>query len=216
MLHPNARMARLTFNQPAEKRYLFAEIGGIRLKIDAGQISFRPISSAKGTDVIPIASRSRGGRSADIAAEGTSAKALMKTFCRNGFTPDQPFFVLRDGPKGWVTMEHFPSDQPPPKAQPHLRIYPLMGDPAEAKKKETQEMAFDAKNWRMARRTVLKAVQIIQEYQAFRKPGSAPRIVQQAEGIMRSFTDLVGEVARATKMGTAKRSPKRPLSRKVA
>jgi hypothetical protein len=196
MLNPNAKLARFTFNLPAEQRYFSPEVNGLRLKLEDGVFVFRPTPANKGHDVIEIAARSRGGRSADLSAEGTSSKHVMQALSKSGFSTARPFFLLHDGRRGWINIEHHASEEPPPKNVPHLRVWPLMSK-AKAKERSKRIVAFDMRTWKQARRIVMKAVATVREAEDGRR-GPPTRIVLQAKDILASFTNLVGEVAVAT------------------
>jgi hypothetical protein len=205
MLNPNAKLARFTFNSPAERRYLSPEINGLRLKIDQSSLHLRPTPANKGNDVIEVASRSQGGRTADLAANGSSSKLVMQILTRNGFSPDKPFFILEEHKRGWLRIQHHPETTPPSKTIPFIRIWPLLADTKVDGERSPAVTTFDMRAWRSARRTVLRAVAIVREFDANHQGPNAARptrLVTQAKEIVASFTSLVGEVAVAARKET--------------
>lgn len=194
-IHPNAKLARFTFNLPAENRYFDDVTRTLRIRLERDAIFFKPSASTQPRDGMELSTRSRGGRSTDLSADGTCSAKVMRILANQGLSINQPFFILRDDEKGWISIEHYPGDDAPPKSIPHMRVWSLMGDPQVAAAKSKRVVAFDMAGWTKAYKTVLRACTVITEYEGSRKLGRPSTAVEQAKKIIASFTRLHGQIA---------------------
>lgn len=182
------KYARLTFNDSAQKTYL-GESNGLRVKIEGGNVLVRPAADDHQIALMP----SPSGKMADIDSAESSAKRMMQFFQNCGYSSEQPFFVLCDGPsKGWLKIEHFPFEKAPAKSVPYFRVWPLLWAPAQ----EAANTTIDMNVWREARQMVLRACETIREYESTPRVGRPPKAVMEAEEVMGSLHQLLAELAR--------------------
>lgn len=188
------KYARFTFNQIADRRY-FSGSEGFRVRLVDGGIHFHPTSTTEGQNVIPLM-ESSSGRMADIDSADSYSRRFMQILENVGYSSREPFFILREGSRGWLGIEHFPFDRPPAKNVPHFRVWALRWSPSAT---EPRDNTFDMKVWRQARQLVIRACETLSEYEADKKSGPPPKAVKQAKDVMGSLHQLFAEVAAVNK-----------------
>ena len=146
------KLARLTFNDAAGRRFLGTS-EGLKVRITEGSILLHPTDNE---GQIPFMA-SPTGKMADIDTADSFAKRIMQILQISGYSAKEPFFVLNEGQSGWLGIEHFPFNKPPPKNIPHFRVWPLCWTP----NLDTRNDVFDLKTWRASRTDMLRACETL-------------------------------------------------------
>lgn len=183
---------RLTFNKPTVKPFVEGdEAVGFRIGIKDGAVQFLPVSDLDSDDVLPISFRSRGGAEATI--EGDDISEIVEALDN----PHSPFFTLTRVKGGWLEATPWTKSTPPPKFEPHVRLwFPRDQQP----KRAAAETSF-AEFAKM----VTDAQKTIEKFSKVRKAGRPPREVAEAKAIIDQFRNLVSQV-----------QPKKPIIDQIA
>jgi len=105
-------LARLTFNALATRAFFTDRTNGVRLRIEAGVVAFRPVIARRGVDILTIERRTRGVV-ADVPRDALTRRLMTRLF-KAGLSDDQPYFTLQPStPRGWFSLDHHPAEQPP-------------------------------------------------------------------------------------------------------
>jgi len=131
----------LTFNKPAVAEFIDMTVhAGMRVKVEGGQIMFKPTKATRGADVFALSERTRGGTGITIV--GKAADSFLK---ETGLARGS-HMKLAPAQYGWMVAE--PVEGKPSKIVSTARLWRAvdeMGNKAEVAPVKTPRKAREAK-----------------------------------------------------------------------
>ena len=152
----------LTFNLPAVRQLI--DIGtneGLKVKIENGQILFKPVVAAKGASVFPLFQRTRGGIGIELSGKHAE-EFLKKTGLERG-----SHMVIHQATYGWLIAEPMAEvGEKPSKLVPTARLWREKEEIVE--KGERAPAAEDAPEVKQASRRGRRKIEPVQSTPAKR------------------------------------------------
>lgn len=167
---------KITFNKPAQLAFFEGEdASGLKINLSEESLVLTPARRAKGSDVVPLHPRSRGGLEAVI--DGSMTEDLKSAL----HNPDGPFFILQRRKGGSLAVVPWGRSEAPPKFTPHLRVW--MDRP--------ECFAVDSYNdFPSLIHQLRNAKEIVNQAMNEKRPGRPTKEVAEAKKLLRSFTEL--------------------------
>jgi hypothetical protein len=127
----------LTFNKPAVANFIDTDVyEGMRVKIEGGQVFFKPTKSARGNGVFAIVTRTRGGTGIEISGK-FAEDFLKKTGMERG-----THMVLHATSYGWMVAEPVGAPgEKPSKIHPCARLWRSIEEMGEKSEKAPAKAA---------------------------------------------------------------------------